>query len=154
MSLIAIRALAAFTVWTGTQMIVFNPAKVAEDGDVPATEAEIPAAIAHAYCESGVAEYVNPDDARMPEPEPQPVEANEPETVIGGGGAAENPTGNDDDHDVVDAEFTMTHLGRGKYEITGPGIDDKTTIQGKADAISYIEGVKAALAAKNSAPVE
>lgn len=153
MSLIAIRALAAFTVWTGTQMLVFNPLKEVEGGDpIPADEAEVPAKLAHDYVAAGIAEYVDPADALPPPPEPELLLVPDPDTVIGGGEPpATDVTPDDDDADHDDAEFTMTHLGRGKYEIVGPGIDDKAVIQGKADALAYIAGIKAALA---NAPVD
>ncbi|PZU59826.1 MAG: hypothetical protein DI547_04945 [Sphingobium sp.] len=40
---------------------------------------------------------------------------------------------------VGDTSITMTHLGRGRYEIKGPGVPEGTFAQGKRDAQTMVE---------------
>lgn len=45
--------------------------------------------------------------------------------------AIEDPKAKKDDEGEQNAGFTMKHVGFGKYEITGPGLDQPETVQGR-----------------------
>lgn len=55
------------------------------------------------------------------------------------------------------SEYEMTHLGFGRYAVSGPGIAPGTEVKGKADAETLIKSARAAFAegaAADEAPVD
>ena len=113
METVKVRALASFTEFTPSGMIVFNAPK----GDAPGTEDYLSVKRAGERFEAGQVEYVDADAAPISPPVPKSPES--------GGGESPSP-------------FTMTHKGFGKYLIEGPGINPDTIVQGRKDALEYI----------------
>lgn len=120
-----VRAISGFTAFTGT-MQVFNAAKRDADGKIiaPATEGELPAAMAADYVTAGIAEYVDAESGEVP----AHGELSAPITGDGSGEALP----------PIESPFTMTHKGFGEYLIEGPGIAPDTVIKGKSDAQTFI----------------